>query len=128
MARGLQIKTGVKMKKHTSIERRRTQRFDLALAAHFRLSLKGTKSRWGTGTIHDISSSGLCLRTRRPLPVGSHLELLIDWPASHDGQHPMSLHTTCFVVRSSGTKTAMRIASHRFRIDSEEASPLSAIA
>jgi PilZ domain len=119
---------GAEMTKQKHTERRTNQRFELALPAHFRLSVKGSPSRWGTGTIHDISSTGISLRSRRPLPVGSHLELLIDWPAIHGGQYPMQLHATGFVVRSSGTKTALRIASHRFRIEHEIAQPMGAIA
>ena len=127
-APGWEGETGADMKKETHIEKRGTQRFELPLTAHFRLSKRGVPSRWGTGTVHDISSSGISLRSRRSLPEGCHLELLLDWPAAHDGQFPMHLHATGFVVRSSGSKAAMRITSHRFRIATEVAQPMGAIA
>jgi hypothetical protein len=109
-------------------ERREKQRFVLNLTVHYRLSLKGTASRWGTGTIHDMSSNGVSFRSRRQLPVGGHLELVIDWPAARPDQRPITLHATGFVVRSSGNKTAVQIPSHRFRIDNEPDYPMSALA
>ena len=109
-------------------ERRGKQRFVLDLTVHFRLSLKGFTSRWGTGTIHDMSSSGVSFRSRRQLPVGGHLELVIDWPAVRGDQRPITLHATGFVVRSNGSKIAVQIPSHRFRIETEPSYPLSALA
>jgi len=102
-------------------ERRGKQRFKIALTIRFRLSRKGSMSRWGNGTIHDISSSGISFRSRRPLPVGGHLELIIDWPATHGDSTPVTLHATGFVVRRDGNKIAVQIPSPRFRIQGEEA-------
>jgi hypothetical protein len=116
------------MKKRTHIESRGKRRFELDLTVHFRLSLKGSMSRWGVGTIQNMSSSGISLRCRRPLPVGGHLELVVDWPAHQNGQYPIHLHATGFVVRSSGSKTALRISSHHFRVASESERSLAAIA
>ena len=110
---------------NSGLERRGKQRFVLTLTVHFRVSLKGFKSRWGTGTVHDMSSGGLSFRSRRQLPMGGHLELIIDWPATHSRrQFPIHLHATGFVVRHSGSKTAVRITSHRFRIQTEAAEPM----
>lgn len=78
-------------------------------------------SRWGTGTIHDISSSGVSFRSRRTLPVGCHLELIIDWPATQSDRYPVTLHATGFVVRRSGNKIAVQIPSPRFVIQTEAA-------
>ena len=119
---------GAEMKKRTHIESRGRRRFELDLPVHFRLSLKGSTSRWGIGTIQNMSSSGISLRCRRPLPVGGHLELIVEWPVNQDGEYPVQLHATGFVVRSSGSKTALRISSHRFRIATEAEGTLAAIA
>ena len=97
-------------------ERREKRRFVLARTVHFRLSAKQPTSRWAVGTIQDMSSSGISFRCRRPLPLGGHLELVVDWPASLDDQRLVSLHASGFVVRSSRTKAAVRITSHRFHI------------
>jgi hypothetical protein len=113
----------------SGLERRGKQRFVLTLTVHFRVSVKGFKSRWGTGTVHDMSSGGLSFRSRRQLPMGGHLELIIDWPNNNNRrQYPIHLHATGFVVRHSGTKTAVRITSHRFRIENEAAAPMGELA
>ena len=105
------------MKKLTHADRREKHRFDLDMTVHFRLSLNGSISRWGVGTVHDISSSGMSFRCRRELPVGGRLELIIDWPAARRDQFPMSLHASGIVLRSRGSKSAIRITSHRFEVE-----------
>ena len=100
----------------TVSERREKQRFVLAHTIRFRLSAKQPTSRWAIGTIHDMSSSGVSFRCRRPLPLGGHLELVVDWPTGHGNHRLVSLHASGFVVRSSRTKAAVRITSHRFHI------------
>ena len=102
-------------------ERREKQRFVLAQTVHFRLSAKRPTSRWGSGTIHDISSSGINFHCRRQLPLGGHLELIVDWPAPLGDQRLVNLHASGFVVRSSSTRTAVRITSHRFHIAEQAA-------
>jgi hypothetical protein len=97
-------------------ERREKRRFLLAHTIRFRLSAKRPTSRWASGTIQDMSSSGVSFRCRRPLPLGGHLELIVDWPSPLDDQRLVSLHASGFVVRSSRAKAAVRITSHRFHI------------
>ena len=97
-------------------ERREKQRFVLVHTIRFRLSAKQPTSRWAVGTIQDMSSSGVSFRCRRPLPLGGHLELIVDWPASLGNHRLVSLHASGFVVRSSRTKAAVRITSHRFQV------------
>ena len=70
-------------------------------------------------TSRDISTSGLSFRTRKPLPVGSHIELVVEWPAKYGDQQTIDLQLTGFIVRSDSGRTAVRITSHRFRIDSQ---------
>src|SRR5262252_6120521 len=101
-------------------ERRLNQRYDVHLPIHFRVSQKGVTSRWGTGITCDISSNGVSFRCRRPLPVGAHVEMIIDWPARHDDSYPIDLQATGFVVRSTATRAAVRMTSRRFRIDLEQ--------
>jgi hypothetical protein len=101
------------------LERRTSRRYDLHLPVHFRISQKGVVARWGTGLTRDISTSGLSFRTRKPLPVGSHIELVVGWPAKYADTQPIDLQLTGFIVRSDAGRTAVRITSHRFRIDSQ---------
>jgi hypothetical protein len=64
-----------------------------------------------------MSTTGLSFRTRKPLPVGSHIELIIDWPAKYQDDQPIDLQLTGFVVRSDHGRTAVRVTSRRFRIN-----------
>lgn len=106
-------------------DRRFNKRFPIHLPIHFRVSQKGVASRWSTGTTCDISSGGLSFRCRRPLPVGCHIEMLIDWPARTDDTFTVSLQSTGFIVRSDGNKTAIRMTAHHFRADTAQVEPIS---
>jgi len=99
-------------------ERRSAHRYELHLPVHFRISQKGTAARWGAGVLRDMSTGGLSFRTRKPVPVGSHIEVIVDWPARYAETHPVALQVTGFVLRSDSGRTAVRVTSHRFRIDS----------
>ena len=98
---------------------RRRRRYELHLPVHFRLSQKGVVARWGTGLMRDMSASGLSFRTRRTLPVGSHIELVIDWPVRYAQTRPVDLQVTGFILRSDPGRTAVCITAHRFRIGSQ---------
>ena len=78
-------------------------------------------SRWGNGTIHDISSSGISFRIAPAAaggrPRGTDHRLARD----PDDRYPITLHATGFVVRRSGNKIAVQIPSPRFRIQTEAA-------
>ena len=116
------------MKTRTQIERRRRRRFELPLTVHFRQTRKGAATRWGAGTIQDMSSGGVSFRCRGALPVGCHLELKIAWPATRGSDYMMYFRATGLVVRSSGSVTAMRITWHRLDLEPAVEMPLSAIA
>lgn len=62
-----------------------------------------------------MSSTGLSFRCRRPLPVGGHIELSIEWPARAEADKPMELFITGIIIRSDGGRTAVRLTSKRFR-------------
>jgi hypothetical protein len=99
-------------------DRRASRRYELRLPLQYRVSNKGYMAVSGTGTTREVSSSGLSFRCRRPLPVGSHIELTIDWPARYNQEKPMELVVTGIVARSDGGRTAVRLTSKRFQIDS----------
>jgi len=108
-------------------ERRQTQRFDLHLPIHYRISHRGETSRWATGVTCDIGSAGVTFRCRKALPIGAHVEMTIEWPARHE-ELPVDLLTTGIVVRSSSTKAAVNMTSYRFRTDLQNSEPMAAIA
>lgn len=98
-------------------ERRAARRYELHLPLHYRVSQKGESSKWGSGTTREMSTTGLSFRTRKPLPIGAHIEMIVDWPAKYDDQ-PVDLQLTGFIVRSDPGRTAVRVTSRRFRINS----------
>jgi PilZ domain len=91
-------------------------RYDLRLPLHFRVSLKGEPPKTGSGTTCDISATGLSFRSRKPLPVGAHIEILLEWPAKYRDVDPMSLQITGFIVRCEGTRVGVRMTSRKFKI------------
>ena len=92
------------------------RRYELRLALHYRVSVKGAATRTGSGTTCDISASGLNFRCRRSLPVGAHIEIMVDWPAKYRDIDPIALQVTGFIVRSDGNRTAMFMTSRRFKL------------
>ena len=98
-------------------ERRASRRYDLHFPVHYRVSQKGALVRFGTGMTCEIGVEGLSFRCRKPLPVGAHVELTIDWPAKHDEIYPLSLQVTGFILRSDPNRTAVRVTSRKFRVE-----------
>jgi hypothetical protein len=112
----------------TVIERRVNARFELRLPLRYRVCLKGQPPYIGTGLTQDLSLHGIAFRCRRSLPVGAHIELLVDWPTKFADLYPIELHVTGFVMRSTNGKTAIRMTSHRLRVSDQPAQPVRASA
>jgi hypothetical protein len=102
--------------KRTIVERRANKRYELRFPLRYRISQKGVPQYAGISLTLDLSASGIAFRCRKPLPVGSHIELQVDWPARYRDVHPIELHVTGFVVRSANGRTAVRMTSHRLRV------------
>jgi len=99
-------------------DRRTTRRYDLHFSLHYRVAQKGAMVRLGSGTTCDMSAAGLSFRNRKPLPVGAHIEMMVDWPARYGDIYPIGLQVTGFVVRSDTARTAVRLTSRKFRVES----------
>ncbi len=110
------------------VERRARKRYEVRLAIRYRVSQRGTIARVGNGTTSEMSTDGLSFRTRKPLPIGSHIEMEIDWPMRYSDIYPMDLQCTGFIVRSEGGRTAVRLMSRKFRILSSPARTIRATA
>jgi hypothetical protein len=109
-------------------DRRFNQRYGIRIQIHFRVSQRGATSRWGSGITGDFSSQGVRFRCRKLLPVGAHIEMVIDWPAKQEGLRPIHLHATGFIVRSTGNEAAVRMNSCRFQINDGTAQLMGATA
>ncbi len=64
-------------------ERRVNQRYDLRLPLHYRVAQRGLPTITGSGLTLDLSVNGISFRCRKPLPVGAHIEMSVDWPARY---------------------------------------------
>jgi hypothetical protein len=73
-----------------------------------------------SGSVIDISSSGLRFMAQEPMESGLRLALAIDWPVLLDGSVHLQLIVKGVVVWSSGTETAIRIERSDFRTRSVE--------
>jgi hypothetical protein len=97
--------------------RRRSRRYDVDLAIRFRALYEGTASEWRTGTVLDLSSTGISLRSFRPLPENTPIEMVVDWPSRQNTSHPVRLRASGEVVRSHGNRIAARITSSHLGIE-----------
>jgi hypothetical protein len=102
--------------KRTIIERRANKRYELRFPVRYRISQKGVTPYAGISLTLDLSARGIAFRCRKSLPVGSHIELLVDWPTKYRDLNPIELHVTGFVIRSANGRTAVRMTSHRLRV------------
>ena len=105
----------------TLADRRDNRRYEIRLPLHYRVSEKGAMPRVGSGTTCDLSTGGLSFRCRRTLPVGTHIEVTVEWPPRYGDLYPIDLILTGFIVRSTTGKTAVRVASRRFRVNTAAA-------
>ncbi len=101
---------------NTGDDRRNALRFGVKLCLRYRQSEKGIEHHWSNGVTRDMSKEGVAFQSRHPLPVGSHVELRIDWPIKQESVRPIDLQATGFVVWSDNRETAVRISSHKFRV------------
>lgn len=99
-----------------SADRRRNARYGVRLPVQYHLSQKGRMARSGGGLTLNMSSNGVSFRCRGPLPVGAHIDIVIDWPARYDDLYPVDLLVTGFIVRSNAHHTAVRMTSRKFRV------------
>jgi hypothetical protein len=109
-------------------ERRQNNRYVLRLPLHYSVSTRGESARSGAGLTLDVSTTGVSFRSRRPLPVGAHVEIMVQWPAKYGDLYPIDLQITGFVVRSDAGRTAVRMTSHKFRVAEDPAEPIRATA
>ena len=107
-------------------ERRLSRRYKVGLAVQFRVSEGRSISRWRSGKICDMSTSGVVFRCSQPMPVNSHIELIIEWPSKQDDLHPICLRAAGHVVRSHGRKVAVRMTFCRMVIERAVAAPRAA--
>jgi len=96
-------------------DRRTDRRYTLNLDLRWKLVRRRKVLDSGNGRTLDLSSSGLYFDAGRPLPAGLNVELSIAWPALLHNIAPMQLVVSGKIVRSEGSRAAVRVVQHEFR-------------
>ena len=73
------------------------------------------ESVWKNAHTRDMSVGGILIDQLQAAPVGSTLELAIDWPGLYHGKPLVRLFVIGSVARADERGTALRILSHQFR-------------
>ena len=94
-------------------DRRKCERYPLTVPIRYRVAQRHAPPLTGGGTTFDMSPAGVSFLCRDTLPVGSHIEMMAQWPVRRAGRRPLELRMTGFVVRSNESGAAVRVTSHR---------------
>jgi hypothetical protein len=104
-------------------DRRGDRRYEIRLEARWKLVRRRKVLETGSGRTLDFSSGGVLFEPGRQLPVGLNVELSISWPVLLHNVAPLQLVVYGRIVRSNGSRTAMRMAQHEFRTVGASADP-----
>jgi hypothetical protein len=96
------------------LERRSKVRFPLELRVRYRSLAKRCPAA-GTGTVMNMSRSGLLVSSQHDISEGVRIELNIEWPSLLDGRVPLQVVTTGRVVRCEPSRFAVVLARYQFR-------------
>jgi PilZ domain len=95
-------------------ERRSRIRFPIELGARY--VVIGRAKAEGTGWTVNISSQGVLITSREPVPSDTSIRVVIEWPILLGDISPLALHIGGKVVRSDSGLIAVRFFTHELRI------------
>lgn len=95
--------------------RRIANRYPVRTAMHYRTSGGTLGSAWKNGHTLDMSAGGLLIDTPEAVPVGSTMEVVLDWPGLYHGKPMVHLFLIGSVMRNDSRGTALRVLAHQFR-------------
>ena len=96
-------------------DRRGTSRFPLREAIKYTVLHSRTQKTSGTGKTLNFGGRGILFTTDERLPLGSVVELSVNWPARLGGTCPLQFVATGRVVRSEAKKAAVRLDRYEFK-------------
>jgi len=108
-----------------STERRSKIRFPFELPARYR-AFEDDDPLSGVGQVLNMSSGGVLVASRHEMTLGTHMELIIDWPCLLDGRVPLQLITAATVVRCRPGAFAVVLGQREFRTMSRKVIPIDA--
>lgn len=95
--------------------RRANSRYAVKIPLRYRLaSARTLNCGWKPGRCLDMSARGIRVDIPESMPVGSRLELSMDWPGLFHGVEMVRLFLLASVRRVDGRGVALRILRHRF--------------
>ncbi len=83
--------------------------------ARFRVLESRKHTPQSTGKAVEMSSKGIVLECDRTLPVGSRVEIAVNWPAQLNEKCRLKFVAVAKVLRSDNNRTALLIEKHEFR-------------
>jgi hypothetical protein len=83
----------------------------------YRTSAGGLNPVWEAGGMRDLSVGGILIDIPEALPVGSTVELVMDWTGLYHGKPMVRLFMIGSVLRNDAQGAALRILIHEFRGD-----------
>lgn len=96
-------------------ERRASARFPIRCELQFKTSNKRFAILTGTGRTVNISSSGLLFESNSNLPLGSCLELSIEWPVRLNEKCLLRLIAKGRIIRQNDRQLAVKVLRYEFR-------------
>jgi len=94
---------------------RASNRYAVRAPMRYRAADPSRESVWKSGYTCDMSAGGILIDPPGAAPVGSTLELAIDWPGLYHGKPMVRLFVIGTVARADSRGTALSILSHEFR-------------
>src|ERR1039457_72496 len=98
-----------------SPDRRGTSRFPLREDIKYTVLHSRTQKTSGTGKTLNFGSRGILFTTDERLPLGSVVELSVNWPARAGGPCLLQFSPPGRVVRSEAKKAVVRLDRYEFK-------------
>jgi hypothetical protein len=95
-------------------ERRLARRYPISLELKYYLVRRGQVVDRGAGHTVDISTGGILIENRRPLPRGVGIHVFVAWPAPDQTGERLELEIYGRIVRTEGNRTAIHMTRHQF--------------
>jgi c-di-GMP-binding flagellar brake protein YcgR len=109
------LKDGVAPLENPRPDQRLYPRYPIRLDLQYKLLNHSPGNQNGFGRTVNISTGGIFLKTRNPLPEHDKIDLVINWPFLLDGAWPLKLIVHGRVVRSNAKGTTVSMTRYEFR-------------
>lgn len=96
-------------------ERRRRARYTIALNARYRTVGRRKGRIAGIARTQNVSSGGVLLLSQHELPVGTRVDIAMEWPFLLNGATPLQLTARGTVVRCQARLLAVQLENVQFR-------------